>query len=845
MTWITTHFVNPAMLTGLALVAAPIIIWLFNRVRYRTVEWAAQTFLLRALKRSQSRLRIENFLLLLIRCLILAFFVGAIARPRGQPMAAIDPTDARRNVVIMIDTSWSTGYQIGSDAQQTVHEREKRAAKDIVRQLRPVDRVSVIAFDEQPRKIYSTPRAVDARAQREILDELETLPEVQRGARGTDYASAFHMLPEVLKRFDAGPDGQPPPAELPPSPKTVFLLTDMQRVGLLNGTNLKDPTLRGVADDVKKLGAQFFICDCGADEPKNAGIVSLEAGEPIVGVNLPCSIECTVRNFGALTPVRGVAGAHGEKISGLTLEYFVDGSDTPVKAVSLDLLPEETKQLEPLRYTFHEKGPHRVIARLKSDALQLDNERALVVDVREAVDVLLVDGEPKTEKWESETDFLQLALDPYGAAGVGKHILRTEVVMEGALPVANLRKYEVVVLANVVSLPDEHIAALEQYAKDGGAVIFTMGGLIDRDHYNDKLWRRGTGMFPCQLGEIRGTALSERSGDRDPNASEWVFALTNPEHPALGVFAEEEMRPHLKYPSFYRYIEAKDLTAVPDKGPAGLASVPLRFVPRPKSEGEKDDPNALRDASAAIVEKNYGRGRVLAFMSTVDAAWTNMPVYDINLVFWRQIALELARTSRPRRNLMIGERYERVIGTNEYAPTVEVTAPDGAKETFRPEAIEGREQFRISYPPSPDQRVGSGSDNPTAPAPPPPATPPAPGAKDGAAPRHDDNGADKPGVYEVRMTGGAGDSVPPPPDYFAVRLEPSEGDVAKLDVEDWREQLPSLDVKKALPDSVGEAFQGTVAGNQGDELWPYAVAAVITLLALESLLAALFGRRRQ
>src|SRR5579872_6311025 len=147
MTWITTHFVNPAMLSGLALVAAPIIIWLFNRVRYRTVEWAAQTFLLRALKRSQSRLRVENFLLLLIRCLILAFFVGAIARPRGQPMAAIDPTDARRNVVIMIDTSWSTGYQIGSDAQQTVHEREKRAAKDIVRQLRPVDRVSVIAFD--------------------------------------------------------------------------------------------------------------------------------------------------------------------------------------------------------------------------------------------------------------------------------------------------------------------------------------------------------------------------------------------------------------------------------------------------------------------------------------------------------------------------------------------------------------------------------------------------------------------------------------------------------------------------------------------------------------------------
>ncbi|HZV00856.1 MAG TPA: BatA domain-containing protein, partial [Planctomycetota bacterium] len=317
MSWIVTHFVHPGLLAGLALIAIPILIWLFNRVRYRQIEWAAMTFLLRALKRSQRRLRIENFILLLLRCLVLACFVFALARPRGQPIAKLDETDARKNIVVLLDTSWSTGYQIGSDARQTVLERERRAAKEIVRQLRQVDRVSIIAFDEQPRKIYATPRSVDPRTQKEILDEIDSLPEMQMTARGTDYGAALHVLPEVLKRFDAGPDGQPPPPELPPSPKTVFLITDNQRSGLFLGGNLKDPTIRGVAEDVRKLGATMFVVDCGPDDPKNVGIVSLDTREPIVGTNLPCYIECTVKNWGTLAPARG---PKGENVAGLTLE---------------------------------------------------------------------------------------------------------------------------------------------------------------------------------------------------------------------------------------------------------------------------------------------------------------------------------------------------------------------------------------------------------------------------------------------------------------------------------------------------------------------------------------------
>ncbi len=844
MSWIVTHFVHPGLLGGLALVAIPILIWLFNRVRYRQIEWAAMTFLLRALKRSQRRLRIENFILLLLRCLVLACFVLALARPRGQPIAPTDPTDARKNIVILLDTSWSTGYQIGSDARQTVLERERRAAKEIVRQLRQVDRVSIVAFDEQPRKIYATPRSVDARTQKEILDEIDSLPEMQMTARGTDYGAAFGALAEVLRRFDAGPDGQPlPPSPSGPSPKSVFLITDNQRSGLFQGRErrIKGPD----ADEIAKLGARLFVVDCGPDDPKNVGIMSLDTREPIVGTNLPCYIECTVRNWGSLAPSRG---PKGENVAGLTLEYYVDDNQTPVKAVSLDLAPEETRQLEALRYVFHDKGVHRVRVELKSDALTIDNHRELVVDVRDAVEVLLVDGDPRPEKWEAETWFIQKVLDIDPDAPDGKGLVRPEVISEAALPVGALRKYALVVLANVASVPDDHVAALEQYVREGGAVVFAMGGLIDRDHYNAKLWREGKGLMPCALGDVKGPTSSERSGDRDPNAPEWIFALADPTDPIAGIFAEEEdAKLALRQPSVYHYIEAKDLTAI-DKGAKTLATAPLRFIPRPKEGfgggGKQAEPKAeeILNGSPALVTKPFGRGRVAAYLTSVgyhrDNPWSHTVAYPMYVALWRRMALELARSSQPRRNLAIGDRYERII--DEFVKTVEVKDPNDRPEVFRPENLEGRDQYRIVYPPTADTRVGSD----------------APGAD--APKKEDAAGVDKPGFYEVKLQGAA-DGTATTSDWFAVRIDPQEGDIARLGIEDWKEQLPGLEPKEVTASSwargsdeedpllpaLRDVMHGGGPAQRDDELWPQALALCIAFLAAESLLAALFGRRRQ
>ena len=105
-----TALVHPGLLwTGLGLVAVPILIHIFFRRRHRVIRWAAMDFLLRALKKQKRRLQIENLILLLLRCAMLALLGLALARPAVQAAAVAHLTGGGQNLVLVMDTSTSMG----------------------------------------------------------------------------------------------------------------------------------------------------------------------------------------------------------------------------------------------------------------------------------------------------------------------------------------------------------------------------------------------------------------------------------------------------------------------------------------------------------------------------------------------------------------------------------------------------------------------------------------------------------------------------------------------------------------------------------------------------------------
>ncbi len=74
-------FLNPLLLAGLAAIAAPIIIHLLMRRKVKRINWAAMRFLEAVVRRNERKLRVEDLLLLILRCLLLILLALALARP--------------------------------------------------------------------------------------------------------------------------------------------------------------------------------------------------------------------------------------------------------------------------------------------------------------------------------------------------------------------------------------------------------------------------------------------------------------------------------------------------------------------------------------------------------------------------------------------------------------------------------------------------------------------------------------------------------------------------------------------------------------------------------------------
>src|SRR5690606_40054392 len=77
-------FLAPALLTGLVLASAPIIIHLLNRRRFLRVDWGPMKYLKLTLKSNRRRLRLEQWLLLAVRTLAVVMLFLAVARPVGS-----------------------------------------------------------------------------------------------------------------------------------------------------------------------------------------------------------------------------------------------------------------------------------------------------------------------------------------------------------------------------------------------------------------------------------------------------------------------------------------------------------------------------------------------------------------------------------------------------------------------------------------------------------------------------------------------------------------------------------------------------------------------------------------
>ena len=211
------------MIAGISGVAAPIVIHLLFRQRRKVIKWGAMRYLMEAFRRARKRMRLEQLLLLLIRCAMVVLFGLAIGRlffPSGVGGAAgIGGVfgGGGRVVYLLIDNGVTSQVndvslsQGGPEAESTALERFKATGEKILNSLSSSDRAAILTLARPVEGIVDPP-VVDVGAVRRVLSDIEATDSP------TDYAEAFLRLRQSV----SGLTDQS-------SPVVVYLLSDFYK----------------------------------------------------------------------------------------------------------------------------------------------------------------------------------------------------------------------------------------------------------------------------------------------------------------------------------------------------------------------------------------------------------------------------------------------------------------------------------------------------------------------------------------------------------------------------------------------------------------------------------------
>ncbi|MEC8252568.1 MAG: BatA domain-containing protein [Planctomycetota bacterium] len=479
-------FFNPLLLWALPLAAVPIIIHILNRRRFQKVPWAAMEFLLRAMKRNRKRLRMEQWLVLLLRVLAVLLLVFLVSRPQ---LGSGGLLGGRTHHVVILDDSPSMTQRSGStDLFEKAQDKARQLADDLA-QRRAGDLFS-IARTSAPMEWAMAPQRVSGsfgRVAGATLKEMQVsdLPSdlgkalqmaVTRSGKVEDAARTEYYLVGDRRAWDWATEDEKPRADLAKS--LAGLDKEREHVTVLS------------------VGGQH----------DNLAVVDVKLQDRLAIASVPVTLGVDVKNFG-LDPAPPT-----------TVAVEVDGQ-TSINQDVPPLAPGERVTV-PFDYTFHSGGPHRVQATLEPGGTHaFDDHRTLALRVRDKSRVLLVDGDP--DSGQGETFFLQATLD------VPESGIEAQVVTESGFDEVNLGAFDMVWLCNVQAPTQQASERLEAFVLSGGGLAVTLGPLVDAARYNELLWRGGDGPLPLPIGEIDG----------DPDRPEPAF-LASIDHPMCEGVAE-------------------------------------------------------------------------------------------------------------------------------------------------------------------------------------------------------------------------------------------------------------------------------------------------------------------
>lgn len=449
-------FLSPLFLAAGGAALLPLILHLMARRQTVRMPFSTVRFLKLAQKQSSTKIRMENFLLWLLRTLLMLLLAGAFAKPvirmTGTTGLAGLLGSSRRDVAIIWDASYSMSYETG---RKNVWESSKETVESIIRALSQGDRVSIFLAADSVIPLIGEPTS-------DLGLALSMVKSQTFRATPSSLSDATLAALSALKESN--------------HEREFFLVTDGQssawdgfRKGKVQDASAVGAAKSGTPDEAAKAAKapaatwnpdqvdkrnSFYVALLGATQPVNSGPVKVELQPPLIMTDTVPQLRLQIGHTGPAQQTSVALFVDDREVNRRTVDMESDaGAEVMFSLPSLSA------------------GIHKARIETGDDGLAIDNVYYLLIKVHEELPILLVGS-------SDDTFFLERALAP-----TDKAALKTRVVAPDAIAGEALDGYPCVFLCNALPMSGPALANVEEYVRKGGVLIIFPGDRANAGDY--------------------------------------------------------------------------------------------------------------------------------------------------------------------------------------------------------------------------------------------------------------------------------------------------------------------------------------------------------------------------
>ncbi len=404
-------FLNPGFLFGLFASAIPIIIHLINLRKLRKVEFSTLRFLKEIQKTKIRKVKIKQWILLLIRVLIIALLAASFARPALESdLWGTGASTSKTSAVVIIDNTPSMSI-VGKEGSN--FNVAKSAALKLETIFKEGDDISIIPLTADSNRI-------------------------NRNLAASEYNSAINEISgnDVVKSLDGAVNRAVSIlANSNNYNRELYIISDFQ-AGLFG-----NDTLTNAIPD----GINTVLIPVNSTQNGNYAIANIKLENQILELNKEIGFTVTVRNYS------------DNEIADIPLSLIINGERGSIKSITV---PANSSREFTLSTTLKQTGLLNIYAELEDDFYPVDNKRYISIEVPEKIRAAVFFSS------QNGILFIRAALKD----AVNDNLISAEFIPFARFSSTDLSKYDILFTVGT----GENVSAekLNDYLRESGKLVF-------------------------------------------------------------------------------------------------------------------------------------------------------------------------------------------------------------------------------------------------------------------------------------------------------------------------------------------------------------------------------------